>query len=105
MSEGMTPDEYTDLALLARMVDECCRRITPACRPLLVPAIALTRLHTWGPDGRCTQGRICPRRQSYGHVCSCSIRRLEKWCRQVGLSDTVEAEMARIMAMEGAWNG
>lgn len=84
-----------DPAAFARMVDECCRRITPACRPLLVPAIALVFNQTWGVDGRCIQGRICPRRKSYGHVCSCPAKRLEKWVGQVGLLPAVRAEQAR----------
>ena len=94
----MTADEQQALAFLARQVDVICRTVRPDLRPLLVPAIALSRLHTWDtPDGRCTQGRICPRRQSYGHTCSCPIRRLDKWCHTVGLAAAVQAEMDRIL--------
>jgi hypothetical protein len=93
----VTADEQQDLAFLARQVDVICRTVRPDLRPLLVPAIALTRLYTWDARGRCTQGAICPRRQSYGHTCSCSIRKLEKWSREVGLAAAVQAEMDRIL--------
>lgn len=94
----MTADEQQELAFLARQVDVICRTVRPDLRPLLVPAIALSRIHTWDtPDGRCTQGRVCPRRHAYGHVCSCPIRRLDKWCQTVGLAMQVQAEMDRIL--------
>lgn len=92
---ALTRDDIEALALLARTVDECCRRTPDALRPLLVPAIACILDQAWGADGLCIQGRICPRRRSYGHVCSCPARRLEKWVGQVGLLPAIEAERAR----------